>query len=138
MSIEAFIMNYRNGDVCPLPFDTVRAIFDTPGTTWNTDQNYLNVRFTNPDDYVDIFCGCDAASIGTVKGLTIARPIRHTDFMNRMFQLLQLDNVMMFYSDETTPVFHPTSDPSQYPDELLDALGTPRYASTPDDLTHQT
>ncbi len=138
MSIEAFVMNYWNGDVHPLPFEDIRAIFDTPDTTWNADNNYLNVRFTDPDDYVDIFCGCDAPSIGSVKGLTIARPIRHDDFLSRLFQLLQLDNVMIFYSDETTPIFHRTSDPSAYPDDLLAELGTPRYAESPDDLLHQT
>jgi hypothetical protein len=138
MSIEAFVMNYRNGDARPLLFDKVRAIFHTPGTSWNSDHNYLNVRFADPDDYVDIFCGCDAPSIGTVNGLTIARPILHDDFLNRMFRLLQLDNVMLFYSDETTPIFHRTSDPSEYPEDLLAELGTPRYADVPRDLLHRT
>ena len=137
MSIEAFVMNYRNGDACPLPFDDIRAVFNTPGTTWNADHNHLTVRFSDPDEYVDIFFGCDAPSLGTVNGLTISRPIRHADFLRRMFQLLQLDNVMIFYSDETTPIFHRTSDPLEYPADLLGELGTPRYAESPSDLLHQ-
>lgn len=138
MSIEAFVMNYRNGDVCPMPFDRVVSIFDPPGTIWNADHHYLKVCFTDPDDCVDIFCGCDALAIGAVNGLTIARPILHDGFLDCLFRLLQLDNVILFYSDETTPIFHPTSDPSHYPDDLLAALGTPRYAERPSDLVHLT
>ena len=138
MSIEAFVMNYRDGEPVPLPFDAVRRIFDTPGTQWNDEHNYLNVRFADPADYVDIFCDADAPLTNVTKGLMIARPIAHPDYLERTFRVLQLDNVMLFYTDDTTPIFHASSDPSQYPQELLDELGTPRIALSPDDLLHHT
>ncbi len=138
MSIEALVMNYRDGDPRPLSFQAICKIFDTPGTTWNPDHNCLNVQFHDPPDYVDIYCGCDAMTTGEVAGLTIARPILHRDYLGRLYRLLQLDNVMLFYTDETTPVFHPSGDPSHYPSDLLAELGTPRYADGPDKLSYLT
>lgn len=136
MGIEAFVMNYRDGEVNPLSFQLVREIFDARGTSWNADLNYLNARFYEPDDYVDIYFGCDAASTGQVSGFTIVRPILHPDYLNRLYLALQLDNVMLFYSDETTPIFHPSGDPSHYPADLLAQLGTPRFANCPQELSH--
>ena len=138
MSIEAFLMNYRDGDVRNLAFDRIREILETTDTDWFPDYNCLRATFEDPADHVDIYCGCDAVTLGEVAGLTIARPLRHPDFLNRMFRLLQLDNVMLFYSDESTPIFHQSGDPSHYPTDMLETLGAPRFAATPNDLLHQT
>lgn len=138
MGIEAFVMNYRDGEAKPISLDRIRNIFDTPGTVWNTEYNYLHALFHDPDDYVAIYCGRDALATGETKGLTIVRPIVHHDFLDRLYRVLQLDNAMLFYSDETTPVFHPSADPTQYPDDLLATLGSPRFANEPAELLHQT
>jgi len=137
MGIEAFVMNYRDGNVAPIALDRILKIFDTPDTAWNTQYNYLHAVFTDPCDYVAIYCGHDALATGETSGLTIVRPIIHPDFLERLYRVLQLDNAMLFYSDETTPVFHPSADPSHYPDDLLQTLGSPRIAHCPTDLFHQ-
>jgi hypothetical protein len=46
--------------------------------------------------------------------------------------------VMLFYSDETTPIFFAGAKPQHYPTDLLEQLGTPRFVDSPSGLLHRT
>lgn len=138
MSIEAFIWNYQDKEPIGFNFETVRKILSTDETEWLEEVGCLRVRFHAPDDSVDIYLGKDATTSGHVDGITVARPIIHPEFLQRVFRVMELGDVMLFYSDETTPVFVSGSDPKQYPIDLLDELGEPRYIQTPNELLHQT
>ena len=137
MSIEAFIWNYRNGEPIGFDFDTVRDILSTDDADWSNDYGCLSVRFQNPSDCVDIFLGKDAPTTNHTDGIMVSRPIMHLDYLQRVFLVMELGDVMLFYSDETTPVFVTGADSGQYPNDLLEELGEPRYVESPTELLHQ-
>ncbi|MFN9344183.1 MAG: hypothetical protein ACK6DB_16570 [Planctomycetota bacterium] len=137
MSIEAFIWKYRDGEPVGFEYDVVRDVFSTKATSWDGEHGCLNVWFENPVDSVDIYLGKDAPNTNHVEGITIARPLAHPDYLARVFQVMQLGDVMHFYSDETTPVFLRDANPGQYPADLLVELGTPRFIDEPSGLLHK-
>jgi hypothetical protein len=138
MSIEAFIWNYQNGRPIGFDFATVRDLLSTDDADWSDEHGCLRVRFQDPNDCVDIYLGKDAPATNRTERIMVSGPIAHPDFLRRVFRVMQLGDVMLFYSDETTPVFVNGADSGQYPDDLLKELGPPRYVSTPSELLHQT
>ena len=138
MGIEAFIWNYRDGESIGFDFATVRDLLSTDDANWIGEHGCWRVRFKDPDDCVDIYFGKDAPATNHTEGIMVSRPITHPDFLRRVFRVMELGDVMLFYSDETTPVFVNGADPDQYPNDLLRELGEPRYAHKPSDLLHQT
>jgi hypothetical protein len=138
MSIEAFLWNYHGKKPVGFDFETVREILSTDETEWLAEEGCLRVQFSDPTDSVDFFLGRDAPATNRTDGIMVARPIRHPAFLDRIFRVMKLADVMLFYSDETTPVFLQGADVSHYPTELLNSLGTPRFVDSPAGLLHQT
>jgi hypothetical protein len=138
MSIEAFLWNYRDGQSIGFDFTTVRAILSTEDADWLDEHGCLRVHFRQPDDDVDIYLGKSAPALNHIDGITIARSIVHSDYLSRILRVMELGNVMLFYSDETTPVFLRGADPGHYPADLLAELGQPRFVTLPSELLHQT
>lgn len=138
MSIEAFVWNYRDGEPVGFPYDAVRAILLAGSPQQEIEHGFLTIRFENPADTVSIHVGQEAAKTNHVPGLTILRPLTHPDYLARIFALLQLGDVLHFYSDETTPVFARGANPAHYPPDLLSELGPPRFIDTPSGLLHRT
>ena len=137
MSIEAFIWNYRDGEPIGFAFDAVRDILSTDDTDWSDEHGCLTVRFRNPDDYVDVYVGKDAPVTNHIKGIVVPRPIVHPDYLARVLKVMGLGEVMLIYSDETTPVFVRGADTGHYPSDLLEQLGTPRFVDSPSGLLHE-
>ena len=131
------IWNYRDGEPIGFEFETVREILSTDEAEWMPEYGCLRVQFRNPVDVVDIYLGKDAPATNHVDGILVARPIEHPSFLERVFRIMQLGDVMLFYSDETTPVFIRGADPRHYSADLLEALGDPRFVDTPAGLLHQ-
>ena|SRR5436190_16518152 len=138
MSIEAFLWNYHNGKPIGFDFAIVRDILSTDDVDWLGEYGCLRVRFRDPADYVDIYLGKDGPATNHIEGITIARPTGHADYLTRVLRVMELGDVMLFYSDETTPVFLRGADPGQYPADLLAQLGSPRFVTSPSELLHQT
>lgn len=137
MGIEAFIWNYRDGEPIGFDYATVLEILSTDQTEPLNEYGFLRVWFQEPNDVVDIHLGRDAADSGHVSGIMVSRPIRHPAFLERLLRVLGLGDVMLFYSDETTPVFRSGADAGHYPADLLAELGEPRYVNTPQGLIQQ-
>lgn len=137
MSIEAFVWNYRDGEPVGFPCDVIRDILLAGSAGGEIVDGFLTVRFENPADSVAIHVGREAEEVNHVPGLTISRPLTHPDYLARIFRLLQLGDVLHFYSDETTPVFARGVNIEHYPAELLAELGTPRFIDTPSRLLRQ-
>jgi hypothetical protein len=138
MSIEAMIWNYQNGEPVGFDYQTVRAILGTQDSDWIPEFGCLRVRFHDPDDVVDFHFGKEAPETDRIDGIMVARPIKHPEYLQRVFRVMQLGNVVLFYSDETIPVFVRGADVRHYPSELLSALGEPRYVDSPCELLHRT
>lgn len=138
MGIEAFLWNYCDGEPVGFDYGTVLQILSTDDTAWDNEYGLLKVHFHNPDDFVDIYLGKDAPQTNYIEGIMVSRPLWHPEYLERIFRVMQLGNVMMFYSDETTPIFLQDGDPGQYPADMMKSLGKPRYATSPKQLLHQT
>lgn len=138
MGIEAFIWNYRDNEPIGFDFDTIRDILSTDETEWFGEHGCLRVQFRNPDDSVDIFLGKEAPLTNHIDGIMVSRPIVHPEYLQRVYRVMELGDVMLFYSDETTPVFIRGADSGHYPTDLLKELGRPRYVESPAELLHQT
>ncbi|MCA9076798.1 MAG: hypothetical protein KDA93_17360 [Planctomycetaceae bacterium] len=136
MSIEAFLWNYAEGEPVDFEFDVVRDILSTDDTNWNPDYGILTIRFCDPESHVDVFVDKDGPVTNHIRGIMVDRPIVHPDYLSRVLKILQLGNVMLFYSDNTTPNFWKEADPKHYPPDLLDQLGTPRFVDSPEGLLH--
>ncbi|AMV22499.1 hypothetical protein [Planctomyces sp. SH-PL14] len=137
MSIEAFVWNYRNGEPVGFAYDVIREILLPGSAGGEIVDGFLTVRFANPADSVAIHVGREAEQTNHIPVLVISRPLTHPDYLARIFRLLQLGDVLHFYSDDTTPVFARGADTGHYPAELLAELGTPRFIDTPSGLLHQ-
>ena len=137
MNIEAFLWNYQANESIGFDFETVRKILSTDDTDWLEEHGCLRVHFPNPDHVVDIYFGKDIAENRHINGIMVSRLINHPDYLQRIFRVMELGDVMLFYSDETTPVFIEGSDSGQYPNDLLEELGKPRYVQAPTQLLHQ-
>jgi hypothetical protein len=137
MSVEAFIWNYRDSKPIGFDFETVRELLSTDTTEWIADHGCLRVQFGRPADAVDIFLGKQAPATNHIEGIMVSRPIAHPEFLQRVFRVMKLGGVMLFYSDDTTPVFIRGADAGHYPIDLLEALGKPRYIESPAELLHQ-
>jgi len=105
MGIEAFIWNYQDGEPIGFDFPTVRDLLSTDDVSWIGEHGCLRVRFKDPNDCVDIYFGKDGPTTNHIEGIMVSRPITHPDFLRRVFRVMELGDVMLFYSDETTPVF---------------------------------
>lgn len=138
VSIEACIWNYQYGEPIGFAFDIVRDILSTDATDWSDEYGCLTVRFRNPDDSVDIHLGKNALATNHVPGIMVFRPIAHSDYLARILEIMRMGNVMLFYSDETTPIFVRGADVTHYPSDLLEQLGQPRFVDSPTELLHQT
>lgn len=137
MSIEAFIWNYEDGEPADFDFKVVCDILSAGDSDWDGEFGRLRVRFHSPDDDVEIFLDKDGPITNRTRGIMVSRPIVHPDFLKRVFRVMELGNVMLFYSDETTPIFVRGADPKHYPKDLLDELGEPRFVASPEGLLHQ-
>lgn len=137
MGIEAFIWNYRDGEPIGFDYATLLEILSTDQTEPLNEHGCLRVWFQEPDDMVDIYLGKGADESGHVSGIMVSRPILHPAFLERLLRVLELGDVMLFYTDETTPVFCCGADAGQYPADLLAELGEPRYVNTPQGLVQQ-
>jgi hypothetical protein len=118
-------------------YDVVHDILSTESTTWDTKHGILTVRFYDPETHVEIYIDKDGPITNHIRGIMISRPIVHPEYLSRILQILKLGNVMMFYSDDTTPIFCVGADPRHYPVDLLDELGNPRFIDSPNGLLHQ-
>lgn len=137
MSTQAFLWSYRDGDVAALPFDQVRRVFEKFIDSWDPTQGIMRVWFGDDVtgwDMCDIFCGKDAEETNSLNGLMIDRPIRHPDFWRCVIEVMHLGHVLLFFSDNTTPLFVSVDAVKHFPADVLEELGTPHIIKTPDDI----
>jgi hypothetical protein len=138
MSTEAFLWTYRNGEPIGFEYEAVLEILSTDDMEWNEEHGLLRLTFHEPPDSVDIFLDMDAKQTNHTRGIMVSRPISHPDFLERIFRLMQSGNVMLFSSDETTPVFVRGANTKHYPPDLLKELGEPRFVESPSELVSRT
>lgn len=134
MGIEAFITAYKDGDVTPLRSDRIRSIFADFTVDWQPANGVLRVCFGDEINCCDIYCGRECDVSNSTKGLMISRPVRHPDLWRCVLDVMRMGNVVLFFSDDTTPLFAVQEAPRHLPADLLESLGKPRMVQCPNDI----
>ena len=131
MGIEAFIWRYENRENTSFPLTDVLGAFSSHTVGFDATTGVLSVRFGNEVNSCDIYLGEDAANTGFTKGLMFARPVRALELWECVFELMNSGNVILFFSDDTTPLYASAGAPDHFPPDLLDSLGVPKQVATP-------
>lgn len=135
MSIEALIWRYEQGESSSFPLEDVLEVFRPFIDSFDSDSGVLCTRFGEPFvDACDIYLGSDSAINGTVKGLMISRPIRDTRLWECVLSIMRTGNVILFFTDDSTPLYATPGAPSHFPQDLIDSLGEPKLVSSPQDI----
>ena len=140
MGIEAFIWSYSDGDVAPLPFDKIQSLFAKYVVDWDSTNGRMRVCFGDESTSCDVYCGPEAEASNSVNGLMISRPVNHPDLWQCVLDVMRMGNVLLFFSDKTTPLFAFEDAPKHFPKDLLEALGKPRIVQSSEDIiqSHET
>jgi hypothetical protein len=138
MSVEAFLWAFQEGDVTSLPLDKILATFADFTVGWQPADGVLRVCFGDEVNCCEIYCGSGSEASNSTKGLIIFRPVEHHDLWRSVLAIMRLGNVVLFFSDDTTPLFAIQDAPRHLPADLLESLGQPRFVECPDDILRKT
>ena len=134
MGIEAFIWRYDNGENASFPLTDVLDVFSSHTVGFETETGVLSVRFGDDINSCDIFLGAESAKTGFTKGLMISRPVRAIELWECVFKIINSGNVILFFSDDTTPLYATVEAMDHFPIDLLDSLGEPKHIATPQEI----
>lgn len=134
MSVEAFVWPYENGEPATLAYTDVLNAFGSLVTSWEPEHGCLHLGFTDPPDTCDVYCGRDAAETGRVRSLMISRPLRHAALWRAVLRIMSENHVLLFFSDDTTPLFWDLRSVDHFPEDLIADLGTPVRVRMPHDI----
>jgi hypothetical protein len=134
MSIEAFIWPYENGEPSSLEFAAVLKAFGDAALDWDAEDGRLPLQFGGPPNACDLFCDKDAAEMGRVRSLMISRPLRHESLWQAVLRIMAGGHCVLFFSDDTTPLFRDLRSVRHFPADLIASLGTPVCVQTPEDI----
>ena len=82
----------------------------------------------------EVWCGKDAEETGETRGLLIFRPTKHPRLWDSVLQLMSVNHAMLFFDDDTTPLFWDLDSVAHFPADLIANLGTPVRVRTPEDI----
>lgn len=134
MSIEAFIWPYEKGEPASLEFAVVLKSFGDAALDWDAEVGRLPLQFGGPPNTCDVFCDKDAAETGRVRSLMISRPLRHESLWQAVLRIMAGGHCVLFFSDDTTPLFRDLQSVRHFPADLIASLGTPVCVRTPEDV----
>lgn len=134
MSIEAFIWRYDRGENVSTPLDDVLQIFRPYTDSFDAETGVLSVRFGGETDSCDIYLGAAAAGGGMINAITIASPVQDSRLWDCVLAILRFGNAILFFSDDSTPLYATPDAPSHFPPDLLDYLGEPTLVATAQDI----
>lgn len=134
MAIEAFVWCYENGEPASLAFADVLNAFGEAAGDWDPEAGCLPLDFGGPPDSCDLFLDKDAARTGRVRGLLVSRPVRAVGLWQGVLRILSENHAVLFFSDDTTPLFWDLKSVEHFPEDLIASLGTPVRVRTPEEI----
>ena len=132
MSTEAFVWPYRHGEPTTFAFAEVLSAFGQSVTRWDAADGCLQLDLG--EDSCTVFCGKDVAETGRVPSLTIFNPVRLSALWQPILRLMSESDAVLFFSDDTTPLFWDVRSASHFPPDLIESLGAPRAVRSPEDI----
>lgn len=133
MGVEAFLWPYEGGEPSAFRIDDVLEAFGDAVAGRDPESGRLRLDFGGPPEVCDVFCG-EASPAGLVRGLTIDRPVRSLGLWRGVLRLMSGRHAVLFFSDDTTPLFRDPASAGHLPPDLLAELGTPVRVETPEDI----
>lgn len=134
MSVEAFLWCYRLGENASMPVSQVLESFRPYTESFDTETDVLCLQFGGPENSCDIYLGARAAQRGTTAGISIARPLSEPKLWECVLEIMRRETVILFFSDDTTPLYAAEEVLAHFPQELLQSLGEPRQVASPQDI----
>lgn len=140
MGIEAFIWRYKNGEQDVFPLADVLDVFSSHTASYHPESGVLTVQFGDEINSCDIYLGAESANTGFTDGLMISRPVRASELWECVLKMMQSGNVILLFSDDTTPLYATPGAPDHCPTDLLDSLGTPKQVASAQEIvdSHET
>ncbi len=133
MGIEAFVWPFENRDHAALPVAGILTAFELFTRNFDQEAGLLSIDFDQANS-CDIHLGTNAVETGLTKGLTICRPVRDHRLWQCILEFMRQGNVILFFSDDTTPLYATPDAPNHFPKDLIESLGAPRLVASPDDI----
>lgn len=134
MSVEAFLWCYRHGENASMPLSDVLEAFRPYTESVDSETNVLHVQFESPGDSCDIYLGSRATERGATAGISIARPVSDPRLWECVLEIMRRESVILFFSDDTTPLHATPEVLAHFPRELLQSLGEPRLVASVKDV----
>lgn len=134
MSVEAFLWCYRLGENASMPLSDVLGVFQPCSAVFDSESGVLHVQSGDPADSCDLYLGARAAERGAVSGISISRPPSEPRFWECVLEIMRRETVILFFSDDTTPLCATPEVLAHFPPELLQSLGEPRLVASVQDI----
>lgn len=134
MSVEAFLWCYSAGQNASMPVSIVLDAFRPYTVAFDSETDVLQIQFGGPENSCDIYLGAHATERGTTAGVSIARPLSEPQLWECVLDIMRKENVILFFSDDTTPLHATPEVLAHFPPELLQSLGEPRLVTSPQEI----
>jgi len=140
MSIEAFIWRYERGEIVATPLDEILRVFHSYADSFDEVTGVLHVQFDSAGNSCDIYLGAKAAASGATPGIMISRPLHDPRLWDCVLEIMRSGNVILFFSDDTTPLYATAGAPAHFPQDLIQSLGEPKLVASAQDIlkSHET
>ena len=134
MSVEAFIWCYKLGENASIPLGKVLDVFRPHTESFESEAGILHLQFGGPEDACDLYLGARAAEREATAGISISRPLKAPQLWECVLEIMRRENVILFFSDNTTPLYATRDVLAHFPQELLRSLGEPRLVANVQDI----
>jgi hypothetical protein len=126
MGNEAYLWSYREGDVALFAIADVIQAFGSAVQEATSESNPLRLEYDSKIDSCDVFlCEDESDTPGYISSLMIARPCSNPSFWNSILSIMRQGHFLLFFSDDTTPLFWDLASAEHFPADLIESLGTP-------------
>jgi hypothetical protein len=134
MGIEAFLWRYENGEIAAMDVSRIREALRPFTRDFHPETGVLRVEFDREIDSCDFYLGVHAAETGRTEGLMISRPITDARLWQCVLEIMRMGNIILFFSDDSTPLHATENAPAHFPADLLDSLGAPKLVTSPHEI----
>jgi hypothetical protein len=134
MSLHAFLWCYRLGENASMPLSTILDAFQPWTESVDSETDILQVQFDGPENSCDIYLGMHATARGATAGISIWQPLNDARLWECILEIMRRESVILFFSDDTTPLYATPEVLAHFSPELLQSLGEPRLVANAQDI----
>ncbi len=126
MSFELFLCCYRDGEPAGIDEGRLRKAFGVALASEDLEFNCWHLEFGPEINCCDVFVTRLESDEKQVKALLVSRPVSEKRLWQKLFNIMQLDNVILFFPGGKSPLFACENAIRHFPQDMVDALGKPK------------